>query len=334
MPDAGASDANGPSPVSFVVENEDNKKFKVWTADVSALASQMRGKARFSVFNSIVLPFGVTILTALATTGVGQLFQYVSWRNSTELQKAQDELTRAQAAYRKVSTAMGERRYATLLFIDAVEDFTKRKKDVDSHVFRLDLKLNRERFDQYYKKLKDWNESNDQIIDEIDFALDRPAGILERHRLNAFAGIKCSNWLTEEMKRANLNPESLKLQFAVINHCFREGLRPFSEMKDRAVEDAAFVFDEKIKKDATARLSDLASMANVFRCHALVRIEFVETGRGRAIFVPIPDWLARWIGRPTKEERKSSERKKHLEDAKRYCAFPDGARVVETQRNN
>jgi len=45
----------------------------------------LRQKAAFSVFNSIVVPIGVTILTAIVTTGVGQFFQYVSWRNSITL---------------------------------------------------------------------------------------------------------------------------------------------------------------------------------------------------------------------------------------------------------
>jgi hypothetical protein len=50
-----------PRPVTVVVETEDNKTFKIGTADLGVMATQLRGgRPTFSPFNSIILPIGVS----------------------------------------------------------------------------------------------------------------------------------------------------------------------------------------------------------------------------------------------------------------------------------
>src|SRR3954454_10408576 len=119
MPSETNGDA-GPIPVMLTVETEGNKKFKYVTTVLGTIASQLRPKASFSVFNSVLVPIGVTVLTALLTTTVGQLFQYVSWRNSTTQQEAQDQVTNATAAYNNAAVEIAKRYYRTLVFIGAI----------------------------------------------------------------------------------------------------------------------------------------------------------------------------------------------------------------------
>ncbi len=307
-------------PITIVVETEDNKKFKIATADLATAAAQLRPKAAFSAFNSIIVPIGVTILTAIVTTGVGQFFQWVSWRNSVVLQEAHDRVARATAAYDKAAAAIGVRYYATYVFLDAIKDLVNRKDDVDSHLYRLDLELNKRRFDDYYGQLKRWNETNEQILTEIDFALDRPVGIEERKRFAQMSKIDCTKSMTEQLAAQNLRPGSLKLQFAVITRCFGGGLpalSAFMRMKDRASSDPASVVDAKLATDAEDALNDVNSSANIFRCYALSRIDFLRSREGRAIY--IPKWLAYFRPGGTNEAMEAREKDAHFKHAEKTC---------------
>ena len=306
-----------PAQVTVVVETEDNKKFKIGTADLALMAAQVRPKAGFSVFNSIILPIGITVLTALLTTAVGEAFQYISWRNTTALQEAQDQIVRATGAYYRAAKAMDERRYATLIFFDAVGDMISRKQDVDSHLYRLDLEQNQLRYRNYYTQLNLWNETNDQILGEIDFELDRPVGIRARKRASDMAKIDCSKSLPEQLKLQGLNPASLKLQFAAITYCFQVGIQPFAAVKDKAALDPTFTLDKTVLSDAQATLADVAAMANEFRCYALTRIGVLKSRQGRAIY--IPKWLE-YLRGYTRQSRETIDIKKHFEDSTTECS--------------
>lgn len=322
MSETASSGSATPGPVTIVVETEDNKKFKIATADLATAATQLRPRPAFSAFNSIVVPIGVTILTAIVTTGVGQFFQYISWRNSNTLQEAQDQVGRATAAYGKAAAAIGVRYYATYVFLDSIKDLISRKEDINTHLYRLDLELNKHRFDDYYSQLKRWNETNEQILGEIDFALDRPVNIVARKRAAEMAKIDCTKSLPQQLAAQKLEPASLKLQFAVVTRCFAGGLPAFSSFlraKDLGSYDPAFVFDDKLRTDAEDALGHVSSLANEFRCYALARIDFLRSRQGRAIY--IPDWLGRFRVGGTNNEREARDKKAHFENTAKNCQF-------------
>lgn len=283
--------ATTPRPVTVVVETEDNKTFKIGTADLGVMAAQLRGRSTFSPFNSIILPIGVTVLTAILTTAIGAFFQHISWHNTVALQEAQDRVTQATTAYTKAATAIGERYYATYTFLDAVGDLIERKQDVDSHLYQLDLELNKRRFNHYYDQIKLWNESNDQLLSGIDFDLDRPVQIKEHTRASTIDQIECNQYLTQQLKSHHLNPDSLKLQFAVITRCFAKGVEPFSQIKANATVDPKFNLDKRAKQDAMVALGSVMSSANVFRCYALNRIEFLKVQQPLSTYVPMRGFL-------------------------------------------
>jgi hypothetical protein len=285
-------------PVSVLIEKDDDRKYTVRTSDLGYIASQLRGKRSFSVFNSIILPILVVVGTTLVTTAIGSLFQYVSWRNSTKLQKATDQASRANRAYERASIAIGKRYYSTFLYLAAVRDLVNLPPS-DSRLYEFNRDLNRRRFDAYYQQLRDWNEAYDQTLTEIDFSMDRPVRIAEVVRRAALTRIECSQTLIEQLKKNNMNAVSLKVQFAALNHCFSLSTVEFTNLKDRALKDSAFTIDENIKADANETLNAANGMANEFRCHALLRIEYFNQLKDNAIFKPIAylkDRVGRWAG--------------------------------------
>jgi hypothetical protein len=317
MSETERSDTTEPHLVEIVVESEDNKKFHIATADLERIAAQLRAKRTFSVFNSVILPIGVTVLTAILTAMVAQTFQYVSWRNSTALQEATDHVTRATAAYDRATNAIEERHYATYLFLFAIRDLINRKQEVDSQLYRLDRQLSNRRFDDYFAQLKRWNETNGLLVGEIDFALDQPIGIAERKRGQVIEKIDCKLSLPEQLQAHDLNPNSLKLQFTAITSCFARGIKEFSKAKDQGVVDNAFMLDEAIRAGAEDALSHVMSMANEFRCYALSRIEFLKSRQGRAIYrPPFIGWL-----RGSNENREARDKKAHFQKTTEKCRF-------------
>jgi len=71
--------------VSVFIDGD--KKLCIRSSDLEAIGEQLRGKKKFSLFNYIFLPIGISVLTVIGTTLVTQTFQYVSWRNATTLQQ-------------------------------------------------------------------------------------------------------------------------------------------------------------------------------------------------------------------------------------------------------
>jgi hypothetical protein len=288
------------SHVAILVDGD--RRFTVRTGDLADIAAQVRGKKPFSVFNSIVLPIMISVLTVLGTTLVGQTIQYVSWRNSTRLQDAIDHATRAREAYERASKAVGERIYSTTLFVDAVRELANRAEDVDSHLFKLDLALLQGRFNAFYGQLKTWNETYDQMLSDIDFHLDRPLlqkPVLVRSRDTG--RIKCEATLIEQLRANHLEPSSLKLMFAVLNSCFARALDRVRPEKDRSVLDKTHRFDPAIAQTASELNNSVRAMSNEFRCVAQSRIAYFETQKQRAVF-KLSTWaserLDAALGRP------------------------------------
>jgi hypothetical protein len=273
-------------PVSVLIEKADEKRYTIRTSDLGYIASQLRGQRPFSVFNSIILPILVVVGTTLVTTAVGSLFQYVSWRNSIKVQEASDRANSANMAYGKASIAIGKRYYSTFLYLAAVRDLAN-LKSANNHLYQFNLDLNRRRFDAFYQQLRDWNETYDQILTEIDFSMDRPVQIAEHVRNAKLATIDCGQTLIEQIQLHGMNATSSKIQFAAINHCFFVSTSEFSAQKDEAVKDPTFIVDEQIKTKVNEALYAVNAMANEFRCHALLRIQYFNQLKEEAIFKPI-----------------------------------------------
>jgi hypothetical protein len=69
----------------------------------------------------------ITTLVALAattviTTGVGSLFQYVSWLNSARVEDANSHAKLASELYEKIAQSIGKRYYSTYLYLAAARD--------------------------------------------------------------------------------------------------------------------------------------------------------------------------------------------------------------------
>src|SRR5688572_18923058 len=190
------SDPTSPAPIQIVIEQEGGaQKYKIQSDQLEHIGTQLRGKRQFSVFNSIVLPVIVTILTTLFTG----MFQYISWTNSVRLQNATDNAEKASETYENAAAAISKRRYATWLFIPAVRDLANAGRrpqmaevtpattgtipkmdvppaigDAEISLSNLQLQLVKQRYESYYGQLKTWNESYDQLLTDIDYNLDRP----------------------------------------------------------------------------------------------------------------------------------------------------------------
>jgi hypothetical protein len=282
------------APVSISVERSDEGRYTVRTKDLAFIASQLRGKKRFSVYASIILPGLAVLGTTLVTTAIASLFQYVSWRNSAKLQEAADRASRATKAYEAASTAIGRRYYSTFLYLAAVRDLAN-LKSANTRLYELNVELNKNRFEAYFEQLRDWNEKYDQMLTEIDFSMDRPAQIVEHVSRAQLGKIDCGQTLVEQLRRHGMNGASLKVQFAAINRCLSNATFEFTAQRDKAIVDQNFVVDETIKGAANDALNDVNGMANEFRCHSLFRIQYFNQLKDEAIFKP-GVWLKAQFG--------------------------------------
>jgi hypothetical protein len=276
------------------VEHDQDNRYKIQSNNLEEIGAKLRGPRHFSVFNSIVLPIMISIVTFLCTG----FFQYISWQNSIRLQAATDRATHARNVYDKVATAVGKRIYATFLYLPAVYKLTNRKGDNDSSLFKYDMDLNRRRFDAYFEQLHEWNDNYETFLTEIDYALDRPllsnkntslgdANIFDDSQVIKAEKIKqtdCTKSLSEEVERIGYSRNSLKAQFALLHYCFTHSTDDFNLQKDKAVIDKTIKIDDAIKKSASDNLSNLSAMENEFRCYSLMRINYFENQKESTIF--------------------------------------------------
>ena len=212
------------------------------------------------------------------------MFQYISWVNSVRVQKATERVERASNLYRKLAEAVSGRYYATLLFIPAIRNIATSSTTTESGLSKLLKQRDKKRIDLYYSKLKEWNEQYDIILTEIEYILDRPifrqanepySGIIRSAKINA---VDCKLFLPEQMEKTKLEKHSLKVHFAVINNCFRRLNKEIAGRLKNPVN-----LDNNFEEDINKKLEAVHTMANVFRCYALRRIEYYYSERQSTI---------------------------------------------------
>jgi len=283
--------ATGSEPAHVAVTVDGANRYTIRSSDLEAIGAQLRGKKSFSFFNSIVVP----AVAVLATTLIAQLFQYISWRNSTRLQETTERAVAARVAYEQVSKAMSARYYATKLYLDAVAELN-RKADAGNKLSDLEVTLNQARFNEFEKEMGNWYDSYDQLLNDIDFKLDRPVlwhserTSVHDFKDNKYGKLRCDGMLMTELPRLHLNVNSVKVQFAAINYCFSQSLVPFNFERTSAITKADYVVSQKVKDDVAQANEDVRSMTNEFRCYAQHRIALFEQQRRKSIFK-----LSRWF---------------------------------------
>lgn len=280
--------AAGSEPAHVSVFIDGDRRFTVRTSDLENIGAQLRGKKSFSFFNSIVVPAAVV----LATTLIAQLFQYISWRNSTVLQQNTERSALAKTAYHQASDAISKRFYATKLYLDAAIALNRKDAAADK-LHDIELKFNQGNIDHYNEQMKIWNDTYDQILSDIDFYMDRPIlWASERVSAKNFEKLDCGRnaMLLSELQRLKLNVRSLKVQFGAIDYCLKKAMLDFDIEVNRAVTIKDYAIPESEKKAAAQRVEDVRSMSNEFRCFAQHRVAMFEEQKRKSIFK-----LSRWL---------------------------------------
>jgi hypothetical protein len=275
--------------VAVIVEQEAANRYRVLSSQLELIGEKLRGKQRFSVFYSIILP----VIVSAATLIFSSLFQYISWANSVYSQSSAEHAAIASETYNQAVQAFSKRYYATFLFLPTVRNLVNRKADVDTHLYKLDFELNQHRFNVFFDQLQDWNENYDQLLTNIDYNLDRPIYSDAKIQPIKISGqdfftskADCTKSLTEIIEKVGYFKNSLKAQFAAINYCFITLLGEFNRQKDAAVLNKTASIDLDAEKRAAERLSDLNDIAGRFRCHALLRIDYYNDKKGSIVSVP------------------------------------------------
>lgn len=271
------------------VEREGDDRYRILSSDLETIGAQLRGKPRFSVFNSIILPVIVTIVTFMLTS----LFQVISWENSINVQAALDQAVAATKTYDKAASEAEKRFYATLLFQSAVKNFSNRKTTVDTPLYQLDAGLQKQRFDDFYKELATWNQTYSQLLPDISYDIDRPVFTaawtdngyqIKREILNK---VNCDvPSLADEIEAKFPDPNSrfaLTNHFAVINKCFADNLRKFSVLKDEVLTNKDRVISDAEYQPHDDALYGVRVMLDQFRCYAVTRIHYLNARKDKTI---------------------------------------------------
>jgi hypothetical protein len=244
-----------------------------------------RSGGRFTAISTLMALAATTVVT----TGVGSLFQYVSWLNSARLEDANGQAKHASDLYDNVAQSIGKRYYSTFLYLAAVRDIVNIPAG-DGDLMKFYLKLNHQRLDQFHKELQSWNETYDKLLTSVDFVFDCPFGVAERVENAKLANISCDLKIVDQFGPQQLNYNSLKIQLAAINHCFVESTTEFSAEREKALVDANYRIDESKKHRANIAINSVAAMANEFRCHALYRVQYFQSVR-QDVVSPL-NWLS------------------------------------------
>ena len=301
------TDSRPSGDISLNVVEEGKGRFQITGASstVERIGELLRGKTRFSWWNSVVIPASAVVLTTLLTTLVGSTFQYISWRNSIRLDAAKDIASKAETTYNQVEQAINDRAHATLFVIPAMRDLASRAGESPKGLAESIYDLDRQRVASYYTTLAAWNNGYDNFVTSIDYELDRPifiqAGLVQE--LKPISAVRtnvvdCTKALPEQVDKTGYNKHSLKVQFAIIARCFISVHGEINTLKDKILREEK-VADADADK-ITRQLGDAATMGNVFRCNALYRIEFYGTEREHAIWRPTTlvtfplDFLFNW----------------------------------------
>jgi len=321
--------------VQVVVEKVGSERFKVTSDQLEDIGSKLRGRPHFSIFNSIILPIIVTVMT-LFFTG---LFQYISWWNSVSLQNATDIANRASETIEKATAAFDQRRYATFLFISSLRDLVDWKNPdpmvgisprspqgsnplvgAERQVLldKLQTDLRKERFRGYYEQLKKWNGTIEQLLTDVHYTLDEPIflqaqGAMEaRHEgiggyYEKLKHINCMQSLTDSLTKLNLNSNSLKLRLAGMTRCFIELNYILARQREGGGDNT------ETTSKLHSRLDHIYTMGNELRCYALERVDYFIRQKEDSIFSLFTIW--KWMKDGYKEEAL-----KHFRQTKNRCS--------------
>jgi len=200
--------------------------------------------------------------------------------------------------------------------------------DDEISLHKSELDNQQKRFTSYYEQLKLWNENYDHRLSDIEYALDRPVfGQIDKNigdfrvYRSKITQVDCLNAPTEELQKRTLNPHSLKIRFAVINHCFMLISSALDRQKTEAISKPMPTLDKNTESEIKEKLNKLLAMANEFRCYAHQRIDYYNSQKELAIFSLTYVW--RWLSDGTR-----TEALKHFEDAASRCAPPRHADVA------
>jgi hypothetical protein len=202
--------------------------------------------------------------------------------------------------------SIGKRLYATFLFVPSLRDLIREKQltkssnaaSMESQTvsppefplakFHHDLK--KHRFESYYEQLQHWNENYDQLLTDVDYALDRPVLLnagKPSDKINVYASkieqIDCDRSLTEQLTNLGLNADSLKLRLAGINYCFRRVHAILDDKLTTVLNGAELQWDDSLSDQLTAMLGSIKTMTNEFRCYGLRRIDYYNGQKEGAI---------------------------------------------------
>jgi hypothetical protein len=221
-------------------------------------------------------------LGALMAAAVPFVFQHVSWRNAAIMQEANELVEQASTAFENAAEIFGKRHQASFRFtFDLPQEFPQTRISVTGAVPAS------YRDPEFRDANRIWSERFDQILGEIDYFLDRPVGLEEVVRRREIIGFDCSEPLIGQLKEKKFQYRSLKVQFAILDHCFRR----FRNEADKLTS----LYSEVTSQDDTAvlvsslrvrlnelrdkQLSDIHTHANIFRCYARKRVDFLRTVR-------------------------------------------------------
>jgi len=276
--------------------------------------------ARLTGVVAVILPFAV---------------QYVSWVNTSWQSDAQNIVSRADTAFKQVETAMDERRYASLVIPDAIQDLT-RLNGATGEVSQALIKDVRNSIDAYYTQLTAWNYAYNANLIALDYDLDHPiykqageeAAIAKLVSTSEFPNVVCSNPLSVEVKKG-YDENSLKAQFIVIGLCYTKLNKLLKNLMSSTQNEAKSDTDTAANtsgsttaqpsavdpdSDITQLLPNVADMINVFECNARRRIGFYISEVRFNIVSPLTPF--RWIFLEGAKQRAID----HFAQAKKVCA--------------
>jgi len=113
--------------VSVRIEQEGANSFRIQSGQLEQIGAQLRGRREFSIFQSIILPVIVSVVTIILSSA----FQYVSWFNSVGLKDATDVADKAARTYETSAAAIGTRHYATVVFLPSLKHLVQAKADAE-----------------------------------------------------------------------------------------------------------------------------------------------------------------------------------------------------------
>jgi hypothetical protein len=122
--------SNNPSfhDVSVYIETDGANKLKIQSDQLEKIGAQLRGRKEFSIFNSIILPLIVSVVTVLISSGL----QFVSWFNDVGVKEATDVADKAVRSYEHAAAAIGTRHYAMLVFLPSLRDLVHAKANANA----------------------------------------------------------------------------------------------------------------------------------------------------------------------------------------------------------